>query len=219
MYCCGRLKRSHRQGWHAVLSWHYAANMKFFKQTTAGDACVMGRRTWRRLKNPWPNRLNFALSGAAEIPEQESVIVLHDVQSVSSLAVRLVLHNSNSGKYGKCQVSLAVVGISHVSCSQKYLGVPFNITSYALLIHLVAHVCGLEVGNFIYTLGDYHIYQNHLDQVNQLLLREPLPLPRLMIRDDDQSLRGLDGLLAMQTENLRLVGYSSHAKIAAPVAV
>ena len=86
-------------------------------------------------------------------------------------------------------------------------------------MHLVAHVCGLEVGEFVYTLGDYHIYQNHLEQVQELLTREPFPLPKLEIVVEGEQLRGLDGLLAMRYENLKLRGYQSHGKIAAAVAV
>ena len=86
-------------------------------------------------------------------------------------------------------------------------------------MHLVTHACGLEVGEFIYTLGDYHIYKNHLEQVEELLSREPLPLPGLEILDEGRRLRGLEGLLAMRYENLNLVGYKSYGRIAAPVAV
>ncbi|HLE63739.1 MAG TPA: thymidylate synthase [Pyrinomonadaceae bacterium] len=103
--------------------------------------------------------------------------------------------------------------------ADAFLGVPFNISSYALLMHLVAHVSSLKVGEFVYTLGDYHIYQNHLDQVRELLSREPLLLPRLEILDEGKSLRGLEGLLAMNYDNLKLMGYQSYGKIAAPVAV
>lgn len=103
--------------------------------------------------------------------------------------------------------------------ADAFLGVPFNISSYALLMHMIAHACGLNVGDFVYTVGDYHIYQNHLDQVEELLRREPFPLPILQIEDPENKLRGLDGLLAMRYENLKLAGYQSHGKIAAAVAV
>ena len=103
--------------------------------------------------------------------------------------------------------------------ADAFLGVPFNISSYALLTHMVAHVCEREVGDFIHSFGDLHIYKNHLAQVEELLSREPLPLPRLEIRDEDGYLRGLEGLLSFRYEHLNLVGYKSHGKIEAPVAV
>lgn len=103
--------------------------------------------------------------------------------------------------------------------ADAFLGVPFNISSYALLMHMVAHVCGLGVGDFIYTLGDYHIYKNHLEQVREILSREPLSLPTLEITDEEDRFRGVEGLLNMRYENLRLAGYESYGKIAASVAV
>jgi thymidylate synthase len=103
--------------------------------------------------------------------------------------------------------------------ADAFLGVPFNISSYALLTQMVAHVCDLEVGEFIHTFGDVHIYLNHLEQVNELLSREPFPLPKLEIVDPENKLKGLEGLLNFRYENLNLIGYQSHGKIAAPVAV
>jgi len=102
--------------------------------------------------------------------------------------------------------------------ADAFLGVPFNISSYALLTHIVAHVCELSVGEFIHTFGDLHIYQNHLEQVEELLSREPKELPKLEFVDAE-NLKELEGLLNFKYENLNLIGYQSYEKIAAPVAV
>jgi thymidylate synthase len=121
------------------------------------------------------------------------------------------IDESSDGRLLHCQL--------YQRSADAFLGAPFNIASYALLTQMVAHVCNLKAGHFIYTLGDYHIYKNHLDQVQELLSREPLALPRLEIVDDVNELCGLQGLLKFRYHNLRLVGYESHAKIAAQVAV
>lgn len=94
-----------------------------------------------------------------------------------------------------------------------FLGVPFNIASYALLTHLLARETGLAVGEFVHTFGDVHIYNNHLEQVKEQLTRTPHPLPTLEIADNGQS------LFELTSDDIRVVGYHPDKAIKAPVAV
>lgn len=94
-----------------------------------------------------------------------------------------------------------------------FLGVPFNIASYALLVHMVAQVCDLQVGDFVHTLGDAHIYSNHMEQVKLLLSREPRPLPQIKLNP------AVKDIFAFKYEDIEITGYDPHPVIKAEVAV
>lgn len=94
-----------------------------------------------------------------------------------------------------------------------FLGVPFNIASYALLTHMLARECGLQPGVFVWTGGDVHLYANHIDQARLQLSRDPRPLPTLAIKDRGQSIDGYE------PDDFAFEGYEPHPHIAAPVAI
>jgi thymidylate synthase len=97
--------------------------------------------------------------------------------------------------------------------ADTFLGVPFNIASYALLTMMIAQVCDLEVGDFVHTFGDAHIYSNHYDQVNLQLSREPFAMPTMKINPNVKNIEDF------KMEDFELVGYESHEGIKAQMAV
>jgi len=94
-----------------------------------------------------------------------------------------------------------------------FLGVPFNIASYALLTMMVAQVCDLQLGDFVHTFGDVHLYNNHFDQAREQLIRNPFPLPKMKINPEVKNIFGF------KFDDFILEGYQSHPAIKAPVAV
>ena len=101
----------------------------------------------------------------------------------------------------------------YVRSNDLFLGAPFNIGQYALLTHMIAQQCDLDVGELVYTIGDAHIYLNHLDQVEEQLSRTPYPLPRLNI------LRKPGSIFEYRFEDFEVINYQHHATIKAPIAV
>jgi thymidylate synthase len=183
-----------------------------------GDAGPIYGKQWRR----WEAPDGRSIDQIANLLEGIRAV---KKDSMASVGRRLIVSAWNPADIPKtkvpachtlCQFSITEDRLScqlYQRSADMFLGVPFNIASYALLTHLVAHVTGLGVGDFIHTYGDVHIYTNHLEQVEEQLRRKPFPLPRLRI---DPSVNSLDDL---QRQHITLLDYQHHPALSGEVAV
>ncbi len=190
---------------HGVSIWDEWANGN-------GDLGPIYGRQWRA----WPGYDGQPIDQLAQVVEQ----IRHNPDSR-----RLVVSAWNVGQLAQmalmpCHVLFQFhVAGGRLSCqlyqrsADVFLGVPFNIASYALLTHMVAQVCDLEPGEFVHTLGDAHLYRNHLEQARLQLTREPLALPRVVLNPRVHQLGDFS------YADIRFDGYEAHPAIKAPVAV
>jgi len=177
-----------------------------------GDLGPVYGKQWRS----WPTADGRTIDQLAEVIQQIKT---------NPDSRRLIVSAWNVGELDKMALAPChalfqfYVANGHLSCqlyqrsADVFLGVPFNIASYSLLTHMVAQQCNLDVGEFIWTGGDCHLYLNHLEQAQTQLQREPFPLPQLQI------MRKPASLFDYRFEDFEFINYQSHPAIKAPIAV
>ena len=173
-------------------------------------------RAWRTADGGVVDQIAWVIDEIGRNPDSRRLIVnAWNVGELPKMALMpchtlfqfYVAPSTGSGQAGKLSCQL------YQRSGDIFLGVPFNIASYALLTHMVAQVCGLGVGDFVHTLGDAHLYDNHVEQARLQLGREPLPPPRLVLNPDVHS------VFDFKFEDIAIEGYQSHPAIKAAVAV
>ncbi|WP_277673607.1 thymidylate synthase [Piscibacillus halophilus] len=199
----------------------YEEQMKRFKKAVLEDdefaekfghlGDVYGKqwRHWKSSKNETIDQIAQVIENIKKSPQSRRLIVsAWNPEDVPSMALppchTLFQFYVQDGKLS-CQL--------YQRSGDIFLGIPFNIASYSLLTHLIAKECGLEVGEFIHTIGDAHIYHNHFDQVKEQLSRDPKPLPTLVLNDD------LESVFDFDVEDIKVENYNPHPAIKAPIAV
>lgn len=199
----------------------YTAQMERFKQKILQDddfakkfgdlGSVYGKqwRNWKTSTNETIDQLKDVIQSIKENPNSRRHIVsAWNPEDIPTMALppchTLFQFYVADGKLS-CQL--------YQRSADMFLGVPFNISSYALLTYLVAHECGLEVGEFVHTFGDAHIYSNHIEQIQTQLKREIRPFPTLQLNKEKRS------VFDFEMEDFKITNYNPHPAIKAPVAV
>lgn len=166
-------------------------------------------RHWQTKSGETIDQISDVIRMIKETPDSRRLIVSawnpEDVPSMALPPCHTLFQFYVSGGKLSCQL--------YQRSADVFLGVPFNIASYALLTHLMAHETGLEVGEFVHTLGDAHLYVNHMDQMNEQLTRELRDLPQLVLNKSKTSVFDFD------MDDIKLEGYTPHPSIKAPIAV
>src|SRR5690242_2759619 len=164
-------------------------------------------RKWPTKRGKTIDQLKWVLQEMKDDPDAKNLIVtswnpeyLYTMADYNDASLFPICHNMYqiSNRNGKLSLQL------YQRSADIFLGVPFNIASYALLVHVLAHVSGLEVGEFVHTFGDVHIYDNHIEQVKEQLKRDPRPFPTIKI---DKSVKTIDDF---RPELVTLEGYDPH---------
>lgn len=166
-------------------------------------------RHWETAKGEWIDQLTDVIEMIKTNPDSRRLIVsAWNPEDVPSMALppchTMFQFYVHDGKLS-CQL--------YQRSADVFLGVPFNIASYALLTHLIAHETNLEVGEFVHTLGDAHLYMNHLEQMQEQLTREIRQAPKLILNSNKQS------VFDFEMDDIQLEGYEPHPAIKAPIAV
>lgn len=166
---------------------------------------------WRNFNNEGTDQLMKLIDSLKNNPfSRRHIISAWNPSQVDEMALPpchtlMQFYVSSDKKYLSCQL--------YQRSADTFLGVPFNIASYALLTCMLAQVCGYEPKEFIHTIGDAHIYKNHFDVVKTQIERKPLPLPRLVLNKD------IDNLFDFKIEDIKLEGYQSHGPLKGKVSV
>ena len=166
---------------------------------------------WRNFNNEGTDQLMKLIDSLKNNPfSRRHIISAWNPSQVDEMALPpchtlMQFYVSSDKKYLSCQL--------YQRSADTFLGVPFNIASYALLTCMLAQVCGYEPKEFIHTIGDAHIYKDHFDVVKTQIEREPLPLPHLVLNKD------IDNLFDFKIEDIKLEGYQSHGPLQGKVSV